>query len=107
MTAPASEWHLYLIRAADGSLYTGIALDVDRRMAEHAEGGPRAAKYLRSRGALELAYTVRIGSRALALRAEHRVKQLSKPKKEELIAARLERTALLEALSLEAPDPAG
>ncbi len=44
-----AEWHLYMIRVKRGSLYTGIATDVDRRFAEHAEGGKKGSKYLRAR----------------------------------------------------------
>lgn len=80
-----SNWHLYLIRAHDGSLYAGIAADVARRFAEHQASGARCAQYLRGRGPLELVYAQEIGDRSLALRAESRVKGLSKAKKEEII----------------------
>lgn len=83
-----AEWHLYLIRTRYGTLYTGISMDVARRLAEHAEVGRSGAKYLRSKGPLHLEYQVKIGSRALALMAELCVKKLSKKKKEKIVAER-------------------
>ena len=82
------EWHLYLVRTRYDTLYTGIATDVARRLAEHAEGGASGAKYLRSKGPLQLAYQARIGSRALALKAEHCVKRLPRREKEKIVAAK-------------------
>ena len=77
-------WSLYLVRRADGSLYTGIALDVERRFAEHA-AGQRGAKALRGRGPLELVYQAEIGDRAVAQGLEHRVKRLAKSEKEQIV----------------------
>lgn len=80
-------WRLYVVRAGDGTLYTGIATDVERRLAEHEAGTARAARYLRGRGPLVLELDVPIGDRARAQQVEHRVKRLSRPRKEALIAA--------------------
>ncbi|NQT72473.1 MAG: GIY-YIG nuclease family protein [Chloroflexi bacterium] len=79
------DWHLYLIRCRDGSLYTGIATDVTRRFAEHQGKGDAGAKYLRGRGPLTLVFQKKLGSRSLALRVESRVKKLSKARKEKLV----------------------
>ena len=84
-----SDWYLYIIRTGSGELYTGITTDVERRFAEHEEGGAKAAKYLRGRGPLTLAISQEVGSRSAASKAEWAVKQLSKADKEELIAGRL------------------
>jgi len=97
------DWHLYLVRTRDGRLYTGIATDVVRRIAEHAAGGVRGAKSLRSRGPLELAYEVRLGSRKLALRAEHRLKKLSRPQKQAIVEGSPGEGELLALLAVE-PD---
>ncbi len=97
------EWHLYLIRTRYGTLYTGIATDVARRLTEHAEAGRSGAKYLRSKGPLQLAYQVKIGSRALALKAELCVKKLSKQKKEKIVAARPGGEELLRILGIQFP----
>jgi putative endonuclease len=77
-------WYLYIIRCGDGSLYTGITTDVARRLVAHQAG--TGAKYLRGRGPLTLAFEARIGSKALALKAERRVKALPKARKEQLVA---------------------
>lgn len=74
------EYSVYLVRCRNGSLYTGIAKDVARRFAEH-EGGVAGAKYLRGRGPLKLVFQHSIGARGLALRIEHRIKQLSRKEK--------------------------
>jgi len=68
-------------------LYTGIATDVERRLAEHKQNIGSGSKYLRGRGPLELVFQKIIGSRSLALRVENRVKQLPKAKKEALVTA--------------------
>ncbi len=83
-----SAWHLYLVRTAQGTLYAGVATDVERRLREHESGGPRAAKYLRGRGPLELVLAHEIGPRELALRVERRVKRLPRARKEQLLSTR-------------------
>ena len=74
-------WQLYLVRCADGSLYTGIATDARRRLAEHQAG--RGAKYLRGRGPLALAFFMEAGSRSRALSLERRLKALPRRRKED------------------------
>lgn len=69
-------------------MYTGIALDVARRLQEH-ERGIRGAKYLRGRVPLELVFEQPAGDRATAQRLEHRVKRLSRIDKEALIGGDL------------------
>ena len=73
-----------MIRCADGSLYTGIATDVDRRVSEHA-GGKRGARRLRGRGPLELVLQKWVGERGLASRVELRIKRLTRQEKETLL----------------------
>lgn len=72
-------WWVYLLRCADGTLYCGIALDVDARLAQHQEG--KGAKYTRGRGPLELVYRETCGTKAEALRRERRIKRLSRTAK--------------------------
>jgi len=79
------DWHLYLVRCHNGSLYTGITTDVARRFAEHQGKGDTRAKYLRGRRPLLLIFQKKLGSRSLALGVESKVKKLSKARKEELI----------------------
>jgi len=92
---PHAAWYVYMVRCRDGSLYTGIATDVSRRLAEHRGSGSKGAKYVRGRGPLRLVFTKPARSRALALRLERRIKELPKARKEEL----LRRPALLAKLT--------
>lgn len=86
---PASvSYSLYILRCGDGSLYTGIALDVARRLEEHRKG-VRGAKYLRGRAPVELVFEQPAGDRAAAQRLEYRVKSLSRAEKEALIGGDL------------------
>ena len=91
---------LYIVRCANGSLYTGIATDVQKRLAEH-ESGPRGARYLRGKGPLKIVFSEVVGDRARASRLEHRVKQLSRTQKLQLIAGRLQLAALIDDQVLE------
>lgn len=68
-------WSIYLVRCCDGSIYTGISTDVERRIGEH-ESGDKGAKALRGKGPLQLVYTREVGSRSLASRLESRIKRL-------------------------------
>ena len=80
-------WHIYLIRCDDGSLYTGISTDVERRLRQHRNN--RGARRLRGRAALELVFSCEVGDRSTAQRIESRVKRLKRAQKEDLIAGRL------------------
>jgi putative endonuclease len=81
----SGEYSLYIVRCNDGSLYTGIAIDVERRIREH-EAGARGAKYLRGKGPLHLEFCAILGDRGTAQRVEYRVKRLEREHKEALIA---------------------
>ncbi|MGE3174651.1 MAG: GIY-YIG nuclease family protein [Planctomycetota bacterium] len=78
-------WSVYLVRRADGALYTGVATDVTARFAAHCAG--RGAKALRGRGPLTLVFRRRIGDRGRALQFEQRIKRLRKADKERLVAS--------------------
>jgi putative endonuclease len=79
-------WFVYIARCNDGSLYTGIALDVKLRLEAHNAG--RGARYTRGRGPLALCAHRRCDSKGAALRLEWAVKQLPRPAKETLIRGR-------------------
>ena len=96
----ATRFYLYIVRCANGSLYTGIATDVKKRLAEH-ESGPRGARYLRGKGPLEIVFSELAGDRAEASRLEHRVKRLSRTRKLALIEGRLELSELIDGQVLE------
>ena len=80
------DWYLYIVRCLDGSLYTGIATDVDRRLAQHEAN--KGSRYLRGRGPLKLAFKRRIGEKGRALKIERKIKGLSRQEKEALIKDR-------------------
>ena len=82
----AEPWFVYIARCTDGSLYTGIALDVQSRLAAHNAG--RGARYTRGRGPLALCAHRRCGSKGDALRLEWAVKRLARSDKETLLAGR-------------------
>lgn len=78
-------WFIYIIRAADNSLYTGVTTDVERRFQEHACG--KGAKYLKGRAPIKLVFKQEIGLRGKALRIEHWIKQQAKEVKEQIVKA--------------------
>lgn len=86
MTTELNSWYLYLLRCGDGSLYCGIAADLEKRLLEHQSQGPKCAKYLRGRTPLKLAYSIPVKNRAEASRWENLVKRLSKVEKEAIVA---------------------
>lgn len=87
-------YSVYIIECGDGTLYTGITTDVERRLGEHA-AGRRGAKYLKSRLPHRLVFEQRVGSRSTAQKLEARVKKLSRSGKLELVAGRLRLMSLL------------
>ena len=78
-----TKWYLYILRCGDGTLYTGIATDVERRLEEHRTG--KGAKYTRGRTPLEVVYTEQCRDHSHALKREYAVKGLSRKAKLEMI----------------------
>lgn len=74
-------YHTYVVRCADGSLYTGIAADLQRRMRQHAGKLPAAAKYTRSHSVVALEGVWRSADRQSASRLEYAIKHLPREKK--------------------------
>lgn len=81
-------WYVYMVRCADNSLYTGVATDVERRVAEHngLNNSKSGAKYTRSRQPVSLVYTETTNSRSAAAAREFTIKKLPRQKKEALIS---------------------
>ena len=77
------EWTVYILECGDGTLYTGIAPDVEKRIALHNAG--KGAKYTRGRGPVELVYQEELEDRAAASKREYAIKQLSRAEKLQLI----------------------
>lgn len=76
-------WKLYILRCGDGTLYTGITTDVDKRFAQHAAG--KGAKYTRGRGPLELVYREECGDHSTALKRELEIKAMKREEKLKMI----------------------
>lgn len=76
-------WSVYILRCADGTLYTGVTTDVQRRFNAHQTG--KGAKYTRGRGPLELVYREECLDKGAALKRELAIKGLSREEKLKLI----------------------
>ena len=76
-------WYVYIVRCADGSLYTGITKDVESRVSLHNAG--RGAKYTRARRPVELVYREMVSDRGAAVRRECAIKRLRPIAKRNLI----------------------
>lgn len=76
-------WFVYILRCADGTLYTGSTDDVARRLDVHNSG--KGAKYTRSRRPVQVVYSEECESYSAALKREYAIKQLTRQQKMELI----------------------
>ena len=81
---PRDKWMVYILRCSDGSYYTGITKDLDRRLKMHNQG--KASRYTRTRRPVRLCYQEACLGRAMSLTRECQIKSLPRSKKEELIA---------------------
>ena len=77
-------WSLYILKCGDGSFYTGVTTDIDRRIREQEKG--RASRFTRSRRPVVLVYQEKCGSRSQALSRECAVKSMGRQGKEDLVA---------------------
>lgn len=80
-----NDWLVYMVECDDGSLYTGITNNLERRLQAHRSG--RGAKYFLMRRFKCLAYTEQGYNRVAAARREYAIKQLSRPEKLALVSA--------------------
>ena len=83
MKKNTEEWFVYIVRCADGSLYTGITNDLERRLGQHNAG--KASRYTRSRLPVVLEFQEEQPSKSAALKRELAIKALSRQAKESLI----------------------
>ena len=86
---------VYMIECSDGSLYTGIASDVVKRLRAHYHRLPECAKYTRSRQMVGIAAFWEVEDKITACRLEYRIKKLSRSEKNKLIDGSLEILSLL------------
>ncbi|MCX6766920.1 MAG: GIY-YIG nuclease family protein [Candidatus Moranbacteria bacterium] len=77
-------YHLYILKCADKTLYTGITTDLARRIAEHNEM-KLGAKYTSARRPVRLVYSKKFKNRSAASKEEARIKKLKKSEKLELV----------------------
>jgi putative endonuclease len=91
---------VYIVQCADRTLYTGIATDVARRLAEHNGAGVRGARYTSARRPVALVYMAEFENRSTACKEEARIKRLSRTEKLELIAAGAKATQTLTQANL-------
>lgn len=80
-----NKWFLYILQCGDGTLYTGVTNDIEKRLEAHRQG--KGAKYTRGRGPLRLVYRETCPDRSCAQHREAQVKKLSRTKKQEMIGA--------------------
>ncbi len=83
-----SVFYVYIVACNDGTLYTGYTNDIKKRLAEHnGEAMTKGARYTHSRRPVTLCYQEQCADKSAALKREYAIKQLSRPKKQELIDA--------------------
>jgi len=75
-----NEWYVYILKCSDGSLYTGITVDLDRRLNEH-NNSKKGAKYTRARRPVQMIYSETYENRSLASKRESAIKKLSRSEK--------------------------
>ena len=80
-------YHLYILKCSDKTLYTGIAMDLARRVKEH-NTSKLGAKYTRGRRPVKLVYSKKFRNRSLAAKAESQIKQMSRIEKFVVIASK-------------------
>ena len=77
-------WYVYMVRCNDGTLYTGITNDLEKRIKAH-NSGKDGARYTRSRRPVKLVYSEEAGSKSTAAKREYKIKKMTRVKKMELI----------------------
>ena len=85
-------WFVYIVSCSDGTLYTGITTDIERRMAEH-NSEKAGARYTRSRRPVRLVYREAAENRSEASRREYQIKRMSSVEKKRLVRKSASETA--------------
>jgi putative endonuclease len=76
-------WHVYILEVSDGTYYTGITNNIEKRMEDHRNG--KGSKYVRSRIPFHIVYQESVRNRSAATRRELEIKKMSRKNKEKLI----------------------
>ncbi len=98
-------YYIYMLRCKDNSIYTGIAVNLEKRMKEHFSQSKQCARYTLNHTPQKLEMVWLTKNRSLASKLEYRIKQLSKRQKEELIISKALDIYLSEKLTIEAYTP--
>jgi putative endonuclease len=85
MTKPPKQTFLYIAKCKDGSYYTGITMDIEKRFALHNSG--KGAKYTAARRPITLVYSESLESLSSALKRERQIKQWTRARKDALVLA--------------------
>ncbi len=80
------QWYVYIATCADGTLYTGITTDLERRIKEHNTDNTKGANYTRGRRPIRLAYSECQQDRSSAAKREAAIKKITRKQKLELIS---------------------
>ena len=80
----SSSWKVYIVECSDGSYYTGITTDTQRRLLEHNYSF-KSAKYTRSRRPVQLVYEETVDNRSVASKREYAIKKMKRKDKTQLI----------------------
>jgi putative endonuclease len=83
--ASCQEWNVYILRCRDGTLYTGITTDVERRLHEHNQVDSKSARYLKTRRPVVLVYQEKASTRGEAMKRERAIKKLPRSAKLKLV----------------------
>lgn len=75
---------MYMVQCSDGTLYTGITNDLEKRVEAH-NSGKDGARYTKSRRPVKLVYSEQAESKSAAARLEYRIKKLPRSKKKRMI----------------------
>lgn len=79
-------YFVYIVKCSDDSFYTGIAINLEKRIKEHNGELKGGAKYTRGKGPVTLKYSEESENRSLALKREAEIKKLSRAEKQALIS---------------------
>ena len=85
-TKESTQWFVYIIETDDGSWYTGVTTDVQRRFEEHASG-VKGARYFRGRQPTNVVFTEGEHNRSSACQREAQIKKMSRAQKQRMVAS--------------------
>ena len=86
MSKGSDIWYVYMVRCSDGTLYTGITTNLEKRIEAH-NTGKDGARYTRSRRPVKLVYSEEVASRSAAAKLEYQLKKLPLLKKKRLVGS--------------------